>query len=63
MESITYKKWHIDHVYDCSEGYDEMNHYAIWTPDRLNIVPEEFPTMESAKLWINQINNKKKEVK
>jgi hypothetical protein len=38
MESITYKKWHIVYVYDCSEGYDEIDHYAIWTPDRLDLV-------------------------
>jgi hypothetical protein len=54
MESITYKKWHIDHVYDCSGGYDEINHYAIWTPNRLDVVAEEFPTIEAAQLWINQ---------
>jgi len=58
MESITYKKWHIDYVYDCSEGYDEINYYAIWTLDRLDMVAEEFPTMESAKLWINQHTKK-----
>jgi hypothetical protein len=54
MESITYKKWHIVYVYDCSEGYDEIDHYAIWTPDRLDLVAEEFPTIEAAKLWINK---------
>ena len=58
MESITYKKWHIDHVYDYSKGYDEINHYAVWTPNRLDVVAEEFPTMEAAKIWINQQTKK-----
>tara|TARA_R100001198_G_C5105407_1_gene135534 strand:+ start:111 stop:311 length:201 start_codon:yes stop_codon:yes gene_type:complete len=60
MASITYKKWHIDHVYDCSKGYDEINHFAIWTPNRLDMVAEEFPTIKAAKLWINQHTTKRK---
>ena len=54
MKHITYKKWHIDHVYDYSEGYDEINHFAIWTPDRSDLVAEEFPTIKAAKVWIDQ---------
>ena len=53
MISIDYKKWNIDHVYDCSEGYEEINHYAVWTPDRLDVVAEKFATVEEAKQWID----------
>ena len=54
LDQIIYKKWYIDHVYDCSEGYDEIDHYAIWTPNRLDVVAEEFATVEQAKKWIDQ---------
>ena len=37
LDQIIYKKWYIDHVYDCSEGYNEIDHYAIWTPNRLDV--------------------------
>ena len=53
MISIDYKKWSIDHVYDCSEGYEEINHFAVWTPDRLDVVAEKFATVEEAKQWID----------
>ena len=53
MEQIDYKKYRIDHVYDCSEGYDELDHYTVWTPDGLNMVAEEFINVEQAKLWID----------
>jgi len=53
MEQIEYKKYKIDHVYDCSEGYDELDHYTVWTPNGLDMVAEEFVTIEQAKLWIN----------
>ena len=53
MISIDYKKWNIDHVYDCSEGYEEINHFAVWTPDRLDVVAEKFATVEEAKQWID----------
>ena len=53
MISIDYKKWNIDHVYDCSESYEEINHYAVWTPDRLDVVAEKFATVEEAKQWID----------
>jgi hypothetical protein len=53
MESITYKKWHIDSVIDDSEGYDEIKHFAVWTPDRLDVVAEEFITIEHAKMFID----------
>ena len=54
MEQIEYKKWTIDHVYDCSEGYDEINYYNVWTPDGLDLVAEEFATIDEAKAWIDQ---------
>ena len=58
MEQIQYKSYWIDHVYDCSEGYEEINHFAVWTPDRNDCVAEEFITIEHAKLWIDQEVNK-----
>ena len=54
MEQIQYKSYWIDHVYDCSEGYEEINHFTVWTPDRTDCVAEEFITIEHAKLWIDQ---------
>ena len=54
MEHITYKKWHIDHVYDCSEGYEKLDYYNVWTPDGLDMVADKFSTIESAKKWINE---------
>ena len=54
MEQIEYKKWTIDHVYDCSEGYDEINYYNVWTPDGLDLAAEEFATIDEAKAWIDQ---------
>ena len=54
MEQIQYKTFWIDCVYDCSEGYEEIKHFAVWTPDRSDVVAEEFITIEHAKLWIDQ---------
>ena len=54
MESITYKKWHIDNVIDSSEGYDEIKYFAVWTPDRTDVVAEEFITIEHAKMFIDE---------
>jgi len=48
-----YKKWTISHIYDCSEGYKELDYYRVFTPDGLNMVAEEFATIEQAKAWIN----------
>ena len=58
MEQIQYKSYWIDSVYDCSEGYEEINHFTVWTPDRTDLVAEEFITIEHAKLWIDQEGNK-----
>ena len=56
MEQIEYKKYRIDYVYDCSEGYDEINYYNVWTPDGLDLAADQFATIEEAKLFIdNQI--------
>jgi len=56
MEQIEYKKYRIDYVYDCSEGYDEINYYNVWTPDGLDLAGDQFATIEEAKLFIdNQI--------
>jgi len=56
MEQIEYKKYKIDYVYDCSEGYDEINYYNVWTPDGLDLAADQFATIEEAKLFIdNQI--------
>ena len=56
MQTIEYKKYRIDHVYDCSEGYDEINYYNVWTPDGLDLAADQFATIEEAKLFIdNQI--------
>jgi len=52
--SVEYKKWNIDHVYDVSEGYEEIDHFVVWTPDRLDMVAEEFATIEQAKEWVDQ---------
>ena len=54
MEQIEYKKYRIDHVYDCSEGYDEINYYNVWTPDGLDLAADQFATIEEAKAWIDQ---------
>ena len=54
MEQIEYKKWIIDHVYDCSEGYEELDYYSIMTPDGLDMVAEEFATIDHAKAWIDE---------
>ena len=53
MEQIEYKKWSIDYIYDCSEGYKELDYYRIWTPNGLDMVAEEFATIEQAKKWID----------
>ena len=53
MQQETYKNYRIDHVYDCSEGYEEINHFTIWTPNDLDLVGEEFSTLEDAKTWID----------
>ena len=45
MEQVEYKKWTIDHVYDCSEGYKELDYYNVWTPDGLDLVAEQFATI------------------
>jgi|TARA_R110002167_G_C12143295_1_gene600491 hypothetical protein len=58
MEQIQYKSFWIDYVYDCSEGYEEINHFKVWTPNRLDCVAENFVTIEHAKLWINQNRRK-----
>jgi|TARA_X000001316_G_scaffold11664_1_gene4507 hypothetical protein len=56
MQQIEYKKYRIDYVYDCSEGYDEINYYNVWTPDGLDLAADQFATIEEAKLFIdNQI--------
>ena len=54
MEQIEYKKFTIDHVYDCSEGYEKLDYYNVWTPDGLDMVADKFSTIESAKKWINE---------
>ena len=53
MQTIEYKKYRIDHVYDCSEGYDEINYYNVWTPDGLDLTADQFATIEEAKLFID----------
>jgi len=58
MEQIQYKSFWIDYVFDCSEGYEEINHFVVWTPDRTDLVAEEFITIEHAKLWIDQEGDK-----
>ena len=54
MEQIEYKKFTIDHVYDCSEGYEKLDYYNVWTPDGLDMVADKFSTIQSAKKWINE---------
>ena len=62
MQQIEYKKYRIDYVYDCSEGYDEINYYNVWTPDGLDLAADQFATIEEAKLFIdNQIEYTKRE--
>ena len=48
-----YKGWHISHDYDESEGFDKIDRYLIWSPDRLDVVAEEFKTRAEAKQWID----------
>jgi hypothetical protein len=48
-------------VYDCSEGYDEIKYFAVWTPDRSDVVAEEFITIEHAKMFIDYQVKKNKE--
>ena len=54
MQQIEYKKYRIDYVYDCSEGYDEINYYNVWTPDGLDLAADQFATIEEAKLFIDK---------
>tara|TARA_E500000178_G_C16962211_1_gene726585 strand:+ start:78 stop:281 length:204 start_codon:yes stop_codon:yes gene_type:complete len=54
MEQIEYKKWTIDHVYDCSKGYDEIDYYNVWTPDGLDLASDQFKTIDEAKAWIDE---------
>lgn len=54
MEQIEYKNFWIDFVYDCSEGYEELKYYTVWTSDRSDCVSFEFSTIEEAKFWIDQ---------
>jgi len=54
MESIIYKKWNINHVYDCSRGYKLLNYWKIWTPNMLDVVGEDFKSLKSAKKWIDE---------
>ena len=53
MEQIEYKKYRIDYVYDCSEGYDEINYYNVWTPNGLDLAADQFATIEQDKLFID----------
>ena len=53
MQQIEYKKYRIDYVYDCSEGYDEINYYNVWTPNGLDLAADQFATIEEAKLFID----------
>ena len=49
-----YKGWYISHDYQQeSEHFDEIDRYLIWSPDRLDVVAEEFKTREEAKQWID----------
>ena len=54
MEQIQDKSFWIDHAMIASEGYEEINHYVVWSPDRTHLLAEEFITIEDAKLWIDQ---------
>ena len=53
IEQIEYKKYKIDYVYDCSEGYDEINYYNVWTPDGLDLCADKLATIDQAKAWID----------
>ena len=54
MISIDYKGWVIFHNYqEVSKEYEEINRYDIWTQDMLDIVAEEFETLEDAKKWVD----------
>ena len=54
MISIDYKGWVIFHNYqEGSKEYEEINRYDIWTQDMLDIVGEEFETLEDAKKWVD----------
>tara|TARA_B100000029_G_scaffold340556_1_gene332826 strand:- start:147 stop:368 length:222 start_codon:yes stop_codon:yes gene_type:complete len=49
-----YKGWYISHDYQQeSEHFDEIDRYLIWSPDRLDVVAEEFKTKSEAKQWID----------
>ena len=51
-----YKGWHISHDYDESEGFDKIDRYLIWSPDRLDVavVVAEFKARAEAKQWIDE---------
>jgi len=34
-------------------NYDDIERHLIWSPDRLDVVAEEFKTLEQAKQWID----------
>lgn len=54
MLQQTYKKWHIFHDYQKgSSNYKEINRFVIWTPNMLDMVAEEFETLDEAKLWVD----------
>ena len=56
MLQQTYKKWHIFHVIS-------FNRFVIWTPNMLDMVAQEFDTLDEAKLWVDDnestLNDKK----
>ena len=55
MADEEYKGLHISHDYQQqSEKYDEIDRYLIWSPDRLDLVAEEFKTTAEAKQWIDE---------
>ena len=50
-----YKGWHIFHDYQQgSSNYEAINRYLIWTPNMLDVVGEEFETLEEAKSWVDE---------
>ena len=50
-----YKGWHISHNYQQgSTKYKEINNFIIYSPNMLDIVAEEFETIQDAKNWIDE---------
>ena len=49
MENIIYKDWNITNSYN-DKG---VEYWTIWTTEMLDMVAEDFKTIQAAKVWID----------